>query len=720
MLITSNENQPNANTLITRYKFIILGGLILIVVLTLSNANYLSKQVKSQIISEEQHHALQTLLALQQTISVSFTHIEQMRSSILNARKNPELAHGQQVLSYINSFSQAAPSGTPWETLPERIKQQVGQLYVQSNSRDLSADISSILTMLSSVSTTHKLYPEFQWSYYYDANKVFTQLYPWLSHDDILGATGTTSIDDAIEVIYQAGGTYPLQLVGAEQNPKREMVWTTPYMDAGGKGMMISLLAPIYHEDVFVGAVGADITLKVLDKIVTGWGDSIGHLALVDQAGIVVADSQGALQGKTETVTHEQVLSIVPLGASHQSNAEMQYETPDGVWFGYPLPNTPWHLVIEITNKDIESYANKAIMPYVTMGGVFTLLLVLIGFYQHRNFSQPALQLAKFVEELPVRQHIVIPNIPQKWYHWFESAAKGEQIRRESLETITQQNLELENRVEERTRELKKALEELEATQEELIRNEKLAGLGALVAGVAHELNTPIGNALIVASSMKDLNRTFEDAVKEGLRKSVLDEYIQHNNDSTMSIERNLNRAAELISSFKQVATDQSSSQRRLFDLPEILHELRVTMMPNLTRNNITLEENLCPSLKMDSYPGALTQVLMNLVSNAVTHAFGDQENRVISITCDAKTSDIALINISDNGDGIEAEHLGKLFDPFFTTKLGQGGSGLGLNIVYNIVTGLLGGKITVESSPGKGAKFIIEIPMSAPETKDA
>jgi signal transduction histidine kinase len=187
-----------------------------------------------------------------------------------------------------------------------------------------------------------------------------------------------------------------------------------------------------------------------------------------------------------------------------------------------------------------------------------------------------------------------------------------------------------------------------------------------------------------------------------------------------MSIERNLNRAAELISSFKQVATDQSSSQRRLFDLPEILHELRVTMMPNLTRNNITLEENLCPSLKMDSYPGALTQVLMNLVSNAVTHAFGDQENRVISITCDAKTSDIALINISDNGDGIEAEHLGKLFDPFFTTKLGQGGSGLGLNIVYNIVTGLLGGKITVESSPGKGAKFIIEIPMSAPETKDA
>lgn len=277
-------------------------------------------------------------------------------------------------------------------------------------------------------------------------------------------------------------------------------------------------------------------------------------------------------------------------------------------------------------------------------------------------------------------------------------------------------NASLESRVQERTQALQSAIDHLQRTQEELVRSEKLAGLGALVAGVAHELNTPIGNAVMVSSTLRDLQQQFDDSVTQGLKRSTLQQFQGHWREATEVIERNLRRAAELIASFKQVAVDQSSYQRRPFELGEVLHELHLTLSPTLRRSQVELLDEAPPGLRMDSYPGPLTQVLMNLVNNAVVHAFeGRPHPHQVRIRAEALPSQRVRLTVTDNGCGVDPAHLSRLFDPFFTTKLGRGGSGLGLHIVYTLVTGLLGGSVQVSSQPGQGCTVTLDLPCEAP-----
>lgn len=706
----------NTNAFIRRYQIMVYGGLLLIILLTSGNAFYLSKQIQSQLLNEERHRGLETLLTLSKTVSISLNHVDEMRYSLVSAREYPELIPSMSSFRFLSEQSLHSPAGALWDNLPENVRQKVGQIYLQSNHRDISFDVLTLLSMMPEVVATHRQHADFQWSYYYDANKVLTHLYPWLGSQDMLLATGTNNMDDALKIIYEAGGTYPLQLVNPAGNPERVKVWTTPYMDAGGKGMMISLLAPIYQGDTFIGAVGTDITLKVLDSILTKKRNEIGRLVLVDKKGIVVADSGGALNSTEENVEHREVISLLEVGEAHNVPSGELQKANLGYWVSYQLDGTPWSLVLEITNSEIQTFIIDAILPSLIMAAIFSALLVILVLYQHKHYSQPALQLAKFTEELPDTHDITIPVTPTKWRHWFESAARTEHERREHLNTIEEQTLQLEYRVQERTKELQQALETLKTTQNELVQSEKLAGLGSLVAGIAHELNTPIGNALMLASSQKEMNNKLHKALESGLRRSDLDNHLEKTSQSSASIENNLHRAAELITSFKQVAVDQSSYQRREFDLPGILHELKITMMPSLSRKNVILEEDFGQDIKMSSYPGPLTQVLMNLLSNAVTHAFSDQEDKRIIIRCTLVDEHHASITVTDNGRGIQPEYLSKVFDPFFTTRLGHGSSGLGLNISYNLVMGLLCGEITVASEIDTGTCFTINLPLVLPE----
>ena len=722
----SNSDQPTDDAiarvharsaaLIRRYRAMIYGGLILIVLLTLGNTLYLSNQLKSQLLTQQTQKGMESMLSLNKTLSVSLNHIDRMRGALETAYLYPELIPRDGALEYLNQITQDSPQNAPWENLPPDVRLKLGQLFVRSNPRDYTFDVSALLTMTSEVVSTHQQYSDFQWSYYYDANEVLTYLYPWLGYRDLMAATETNNMDDTLDIIYQAGGTFPLKLINPRANPTKQKVWTTPYMDAGGKGMMVSLLAPVYHEENFIGAVGTDITLSVLDKILTKRPLDLGRLVIVDDKGLVIGDSNGALTDKTESQSQHGILTLMSIGEAHRViHGELQ-NVSDGYWVSFILPDTPWRLVLELTNSEINQYVFDSLLPNLMLASTFTALLLFVVLYQHWNFSQPALRLAQFVEDLPSQENPVIPDVPSRWQNWFKRAANREQDRRRYLETIEQQTQDLERRVNERTIELEHTLETLKATQEELVRSEKLSGLGSLVAGVAHELNTPIGNAMIVASSLKDFNKQFVESIQQGLRRSALDSYISKSTESSDSIERNLRRASELISSFKQVAVDQSSYQRRGFDLQEITHELKVTMLPSLSRQKIQLETECEESIKMDSYPGPLTQVLMNLLSNAMVHAFSDQEHKTITIRGYLEDQH-AVVTVTDNGHGIATENQSKVFDPFFTTRLGQGGSGLGLNIVYNLVTGLLGGVIQVTSEPDKGSCFTLTLPLNAPQS---
>jgi len=280
-------------------------------------------------------------------------------------------------------------------------------------------------------------------------------------------------------------------------------------------------------------------------------------------------------------------------------------------------------------------------------------------------------------------------------------------------------NAGLEARVAEHTQTLQDTIQNLQRTQEELVRSEKLASLGSLVAGVAHELNTPIGNAVIVASTLNDLRKQLETALQDGLRRSVLTRFLEDVRESVDVMERNLQRAAELITGFKQVAVDQSSYQRRPFDLAEVLHELQLTLSPTLRRSQVQLSHEAPAGIRMDSYPGPLNQVLMNLVNNAVTHAFDGHPAPQVHLSATPIAVDRVEIRVSDNGCGIPSEHLSRVFDPFFTTRLGQGGSGLGLHIVYSLVTELLGGTVRIDSTVGQGSTVTIQLPLTAPSHRD-
>jgi PAS domain S-box-containing protein len=277
-------------------------------------------------------------------------------------------------------------------------------------------------------------------------------------------------------------------------------------------------------------------------------------------------------------------------------------------------------------------------------------------------------------------------------------------------------NNELENRVADRTSELQQTIEILQKTQQELVQSEKLASLGSLVAGIAHELNTPIGNAVMVSTSQQQLTSSLAQDFQQGLKRSTLEHFIASIEETSEVLSHNLARAAELITSFKQVAVDQSSYNRRTFNLNEVIHELRLTLSPSLRKAGVKLKEEIDPDIELDSYPGPLTQVLMNIVNNAIMHAFSGVESPTIMIESKLANEKAVILEITDNGTGISKHHLARIFDPFFTTKLGKGGSGLGLHIVYSLVSELLGGRIQVSNTSTSGSCFELTLPFVAPE----
>ena len=260
------------------------------------------------------------------------------------------------------------------------------------------------------------------------------------------------------------------------------------------------------------------------------------------------------------------------------------------------------------------------------------------------------------------------------------------------------------------------ALRNLRDTQASLIEAEKLAALGRLVAGVAHEVNNPVGISLTVASALDRKTANFAAEVERGdLRRSSLNEFLGTSRDASAQLVANLNRAAELIQSFKQVAADRNYSDQRTFDLADLTEQVVLSLRPGLRKRNLMLNVECQPNLVMTSYPGPYGQVLTNLFLNAVAHAFPDGRSGVVDIKVRESGKDKVEIIFSDNGCGMSLDVRRRAFDPFFTTRRDQGGTGLGLHIVYSIVTNRLGGRLDLDSEPGGGTRIQIILPRVAP-----
>jgi signal transduction histidine kinase len=252
----------------------------------------------------------------------------------------------------------------------------------------------------------------------------------------------------------------------------------------------------------------------------------------------------------------------------------------------------------------------------------------------------------------------------------------------------------------------------LKRTQEQLVEAEKMASLGGLVAGVSHEINTPLGISVTAVSSIQEHTEKIKELHESGdLKKSDFTDYLNLVDDAGRMLESNMQRAAELIRSFKQVAVDQSAEAKRAFYLCSYIDDILLSLHPELKKLPHKVEIQCSLKQKIVSFPGAIFQIFTNLIMNSIHHAFADSQQGTISILVEQQGNNI-VIHYQDNGCGIPGENLSRIFEPFFTTARNKGGSGLGLSIVYNLTVNVLKGSISALDTQQHGAHFLIEFPV--------
>ncbi|MBF0274956.1 MAG: hypothetical protein HQK84_06970 [Nitrospinae bacterium] len=298
-----------------------------------------------------------------------------------------------------------------------------------------------------------------------------------------------------------------------------------------------------------------------------------------------------------------------------------------------------------------------------------------------------------------------------------ELQLQKQKVESDLKEALLGQNIKLEAMVNKRTEELQSAKEELEKTLEELrlsqkhlVESEKMASLGSLVAGVAHEINTPIGIGVTGASLLNEETVKIWNDEKQGLlKKSSFERYVEKTLQLSNMILKNLKRTATLINTFKQVSTDQQSFHKRRFKIVQYINEVILTLSSEINKRSVSVTVNSREDFLVDSYPGAFAQIITNLLTNSLIHGFDKNDKGNITIDI-SKNNEALILVFADDGKGIASEDRAKIFEPFFTTKRNQGGTGLGLHIVYNLVVQKLAGTITCESEIGKGATFFIKV----------
>ena len=531
-----------------------------------------------------------------------------------------------------------------------------------------------------------------------DPNKFWGFTTVLLRFPEILDAAGLMRLRDA-------GYDYVLWRLHPETNDRQIIYSSTNRV----------LQNPVEHD---LSVPNGEWTLSI--EPIQGWMDPLGfgiRLAIAATITLLATLFLGLLLRQPALLRREVALRTRALQESEARFQSMFDESPvalsvttdiDGfratrwnhAWlahFGYPA-----EIAQDKSGNDIGLWADpKARDAYIAAavehGGVSNMEVPM------RNFHHDILQVlvsGRFVEAGGRRMLIT----------YYDDVTKA----RADESAIRELNITLEARIAHRTRELSQTVEELKRTQNELLRAEKQAALSALVAGMAHELNTPIGNCLTVSSALAEHTREFAHQAESGLRRSDLTNYLERASKAAELIESGMSRASSLVARFKNLAVKQTTEKRQHFLLTAAITETAINLAPDLKRRNVQLKINV-PHIELDSYLAALVQVTQHLVTNAVTHAFEDVLGGTVSITASSTGSEVHLV-VADDGKGMTADMQQHAFDPFFTTRLGLGSSGLGLHIVYNIVTGVLGGDLSLTSEPGAGCRIDIRIPQTAPD----
>lgn len=476
------------------------------------------------------------------------------------------------------------------------------------------------------------------------------------------------------------------------------------------------------------GRLVMELSLARLARLNRVVQDSSGlNVLIVDDNGYIVADMN------SDKPQHNAMLPIEALRAVQaQAAASIDYDGQR--WFASSTPvnlgRLQWRVLVLRPATAVFGPVTEIVLMTVSSIVLVMALSYLVMLLFTRGLTQAAETLAVHAQEfsdgrVPQQRNLRFRDL----FHVDKSMRSMALTLRQREQALRQMNEELEQRVQQRTIHLQKANAELEqtmqklaSTQSELVQAGKMSALGSMVAGIAHEMNTPVGNARLVATTLRDTARQMERDVRSGkVSRSQLLADIESVSAGTDLVDRSLERAADLVQSFKQVAVDQTSNRRRVFSLQEVIHENEVLLAPRLRGAGASVHVHApAEKLMMESYPGALGQVVTNLIENALVHGYAGRSGGQIDVRVEPFDDHQVQVQVSDHGRGIPPESLGRVFDPFFTTRLGQGGSGLGLSIVYGLVTRTLGGRIGVESTPGQGTTFSLVLPLQGPEEAES
>ena len=387
------------------------------------------------------------------------------------------------------------------------------------------------------------------------------------------------------------------------------------------------------------------------------------------------------------------------------------------------------YLYIQTSLQEVSKYINKTIIIALFFFLASVIILTVLALRIHRKLNQPILELTDSIQQisqskdfsrrltnLSLRElDILAQNINILLNRAQQSMAIQEDIYQQTLaknDRLTEKVTTRTDALKESNQELLSTLEKLHQFQDQLVENEKMASLGDMVAGIAHEVNTPIGLGVTASSFMTDnlneIKQAFEDKT---LKSSQLKKFLIQGQENLGIIYRNLERAAKLISSFKKVAVDQSSVEQQQFNVKELLGEVILTLKAKLNKEQVNVALECDDNLVVESKPGPINQILINLILNSMIHGFEHKDGGNINISI-MYLSEQLLITYQDDGIGIDESIKAKIFEPFTTTKRGSGGSGLGLHLVYNLVNQALNGHIDFQSEKEQGTTFEITVPV--------
>ncbi|GAU77077.1 sensor histidine kinase [Fusibacter sp. 3D3] len=485
------------------------------------------------------------------------------------------------------------------------------------------------------------------------------------------------------------------------------VAFTPPYVEWETRKTVISSILALREGAEVYGFVVVDIMLDSIPEIFKNVA-----LSEADKSFLVTHEGEYIYHENPDQVMNASLYDETdPLNAyvdsifsPKQELVPILYEGKSYYLMSYSMDNNKWQVITLLDRASINA-ALYGIYFWIVFLMVIAFMLAVGSIHlMVRRHTKPYKLLVAFAGDIASGDYS--KNIPQSHLNREDEMGAICNSFQSIITTFRNENVVLEEKIREKNK-------ELEQQYQYIIQTEKAASLGNLVAGVAHEINTPLGVGISTASHIELLNKKNLKLIELGkMTKADLIEYFESIGEATYLLSNNLNRAAELVKSFKKIAVNQSNEVRVNFNLKETIEDVILSLRGVYKRQQHRIRLKCDEEIELNSFPGAYSQIMTNLIMNSIEHGFKDRMNGLIQIECQLKPEVLILI-YEDNGRGIEREHMKKIFEPFFTTNRQNGNSGLGMNVIYNIITQSLLGKITLESKVDQYTRFVIEIPLN-------